>query len=81
MPSELDRVPLLIMHGDSDPVVSPYQVVEFVNQAISEGLQVTFNLFKGEAHGFSNPENIAEEYRAYQDFLRSIKDTGGEPGC
>lgn len=79
-PSELDRVPLLIMHGDSDPVVSPNQVVEFVNQAVSEGLQVSFNLFKGEGHGFSNPENIAEEYRAYQDFLRSLKDGGGKFG-
>lgn len=72
-PSELDRVPLLVMHGDSDQVVSPYQVIEFVNQAINEGLQVTFKLFKGEGHGFSSPENIAEEYRAYQEFLMSVK--------
>lgn len=70
--SELDDVPLLILHGDSDPVVNHRQVVRFVENAHSLGKSVEFILFKGEGHGFSASETIEAEFLAYDRFLAGI---------
>ncbi len=70
--SELDDVPLLIMHGDSDPVVNHRQVVRFVENAHSLGKSVEFLLFEGEGHGFSASETIEAEFLAYERFLTGI---------
>ncbi len=70
--SELDDVPLLIMQGDSDPVVNHRQVVRFVENAHSLGKSVEFILFQGEGHGFSAPETIEAEFLAYERFLAQI---------
>lgn len=71
-PSELDEVPLLIMHGDCDPVVNHRQVVRFVDEAKRLGKEVEFMLFPGEGHGFSAPETLEAEYAAYERFLGTL---------
>lgn len=70
--NELDDVPLLIMHGDSDPVADHRQVVRFVEDAHSLGKSVEFILFQGEGHGFSRSETIEAEFLAYERFLAGI---------
>lgn len=72
-PNRIDDVPLLIMHGDADPVVSFAQVVDFVEKLQSQGKDVKFFLFEGQGHGFSDPKVIEREYLAYEEFLRGIR--------
>jgi dipeptidyl aminopeptidase/acylaminoacyl peptidase len=69
---ELDDIPILIMHGDSDPVVDHRQVVKFVDDANSLGRSVEFMLFQGEGHGFSSPRAVESEFLAYERFLAQI---------
>lgn len=69
---ELDDVPILLMHGDSDPVVNHRQVVRFVDEATRLGRAVEFTLFEGEGHGFSSPEAVEKEFLAYRRFLAQI---------
>lgn len=71
-PSELDDVPILIMHGSNDPVVNHQQVVRFVEQAHKLGKTVDFALFEGEGHGFSSPTSIESEFRSYEKFLSRL---------
>lgn len=70
---QIDEVPLLIMHGDADPVVHYKQVVDFVENLQQLGKDVEFFLFEGQGHGFSDPMVIEKQYRAYHDFLDGIK--------
>ncbi len=69
---ELDDVPILVMHGDSDTVVNHRQVLGFVDEAKTLGRAVEFALFEGEGHGFSSPEAVEKEFLAYQRFLAQI---------
>lgn len=71
-PNNIDDVPLLIMHGNADPVVSFVQVVEFVEKLQDLGKDVKFFLFEGQGHGFSDPVVVEKEYCAYGEFLRGI---------
>lgn len=67
-----DRVaptPLLVMHGDSDPVVPIEQSFAFVERCRAAGGQVEFVVYEGEGHGFRKPENQLDEYRRMQAFL------------
>lgn len=66
---DLDNVPLLIMHGDKDPVVNYRQVEKFALQLANLGRSVTFKLFPNEGHGFSGRETIENEYGEYNKFL------------
>ncbi len=70
--SELDNVPILLMHGDSDNVVDHRHVVEFAEEARALGKDLEFILFPGEGHGFSSPEAIEREFAAYEAFLRRM---------
>lgn len=71
-PAEMDDVPVLIMHGSSDPVVNHQQVVRFVERAHKLGKAVEFTLFEGEGHGFSFPASIESEFRSYEKFLSRV---------
>lgn len=67
-----DRVaatPLLVLHGDSDPVVPVEQSVAFVERCRAAGGQVELVLYEGEGHGFRKPEHQLDEYRRMQAFL------------
>ena len=65
----LTATPLLVMHGDSDPVVPIEQSRAFVERCRAAGAQVEFVVYEGEGHGFRRPENQLDEYRRMQVFL------------
>lgn len=65
----LSTTPLLVMHGDSDPVVPIEQSRDFVHRCRAAGGQVEFVEYPGEGHGFRKPENQLDEYRCMQVFL------------
>ncbi|TAN22485.1 MAG: S9 family peptidase [Actinomycetota bacterium] len=73
----LDDIPLLLMHGDSDPVVNHRQAVRFADEARALGRSVEFMLFPGEGHGFSSPETLEAEFDAYEKFLAGLRGKGG----
>ena len=66
---QLSATPILLMHGDSDPVVPIAQSRAFVERCLSAGVDVDFVVYEGEGHGFRKPENQLDEYRRMQDFL------------
>ncbi|HEX3088630.1 MAG TPA: prolyl oligopeptidase family serine peptidase [Ilumatobacteraceae bacterium] len=65
----LAATPLLVMHGDSDPVVPVEQSAKFVERCLEAGGSVEFVVYEGEGHGFRKPENQLDEYRRMQTFL------------
>ncbi|NNN18996.1 MAG: S9 family peptidase [Acidimicrobiaceae bacterium] len=77
---ELDAIPLLLMHGDSDPVVDHRQVVRFVEEAQVCGKQIKFMLFPGEGHGFTSADSLFAEFGAYEEFLGQIYKPGDVQG-
>ena len=67
----LTDVPILLMHGDSDPVVPLEQSQAFVERSRSTGVDIDFVVYEGEGHGFRKVENQFDEYRRMHDFLAS----------
>ncbi len=65
----MGRTPLLVMHGDNDPVVPIEQSTTFVERCRAAGGNVEFVVYEGEGHGFRKPENQLDEYRRMQEFL------------
>ena len=65
----LTSTPLLVMHGDSDPVVPIEQSRAFVDACLAAGGVVDFVVYEGEGHGFRRPENQLDEYHRMQAFL------------
>jgi dipeptidyl aminopeptidase/acylaminoacyl peptidase len=65
----LTATPLLVMHGDSDPVVPVDQSLVFAERCRASGGTVELVVYEGEGHGFRKPENQLDEYRRMQDFL------------
>ena len=65
----LTATPLLVMHGDSDPVVPVDQSTAFVERCRAAGGDVELVVYEGEGHGFRKPENQLDEYRRMQGFL------------
>lgn len=65
----LAATPLLVMHGDGDPVVPVAQSMAFVERCRLAGGDVELVVYEGEGHGFRKPENQLDEYRRMQGFL------------
>jgi dipeptidyl aminopeptidase/acylaminoacyl peptidase len=65
----LVATPLLVMHGDSDPVVPFEQSTAFAERCRTAGGDVELVVYEGEGHGFRKPENQLDEYRRMQGFL------------
>ncbi len=70
-PERLAR-PVLILHGDQDPVVPLSQSVSLVERATALGKDVEFHVFEGEGHGFRQPTNQASEYAFIERFVQRI---------
>ena len=66
-----DRIagPLLVLHGDADPVVPIEQSIRLVERIRSSGGDVEFHVMEGEGHGFRAIENKLAEYRLIGDFV------------
>lgn len=66
---ELARVPLLVFHGDSDPVVPIDQSRRLVSAVRAAGGDAELVEYAGEGHGFRDPEHRRDEYRRTEEFL------------
>jgi len=63
------RVPLLVLQGDTDPVVPHPGVVAFVDAVRGAGGDVELHVYAGEGHGWKRPGTIADALRRTDDFL------------
>jgi dipeptidyl aminopeptidase/acylaminoacyl peptidase len=73
-----DRIdgPLLVMHGDADPVVPIASTLEFVERMRDAGGDVELMVMPGEGHGFRDPANRRADYELTGAFLARVV-----PGC
>ena len=65
----LAAIPILMMHGDNDPVVPVEQSKAFVERCLVAGADIEFIVYEGEGHGFRKAENQLDEYRRMHAFL------------
>lgn len=65
-------VPLLIMHGDADPVVPISSTLAFVEAARRAGGDVELVVMEGEGHGFRDPANKRADYELTAAFLARV---------
>jgi len=63
------RVPLLLLQGDTDPVVPHPPVVAFADAVRAAGGDVSLHIYPGEGHGFRRPDTVADVLRRTDDFL------------
>ena len=69
-------VPLLVMHGDADPVVPLSSTLELVERIRAAGGDVELIIMEGEGHGFRDPINKRADYRRTARFLDGIIQPG-----
>ena len=63
------RTPLLVLHGDTDPVVPVEQSLAFVSRLAALGGTVELKVYAGEGHGFRRREHQLDEYLRIGRFL------------
>lgn len=64
--------PVLIMHGDADPVVPVEQSVDLAERIRAAGGDVELHVFPGEGHGFRRPDHRVTELDLTQRFLDRV---------
>ena len=62
--------PLLILQGDSDPVVPPAQSRSIAQRLEALGRTVELHEYEGEGHGWLRPETVVDELERVESFLR-----------
>ncbi len=72
------RTPLLVVQGANDPRVTKQEADQIVAALRERGVEVEYLLKDDEGHGFSNPENRLDLYRAMERFL--AEHLGGRSG-
>jgi dipeptidyl aminopeptidase/acylaminoacyl peptidase len=72
------RTPLLVVQGANDPRVTKQEADQIVAALGERGVQVEYLLKDDEGHGFANPENRLDLYRAMERFL--AEHLGGRTG-
>ena len=63
------RRPLLLMHGDADPVVTIGQSRSYLVGTLPGGADVDLVVFEGEGHGWKKPETTVDELQRIDAFL------------
>ncbi len=68
---QIDRVrtPLLVMHGEDDPQVPPYESAQFVRALKDAGKTVFYFTYPNELHGFSQRDHRLDAWRKQLSFL------------
>jgi dipeptidyl aminopeptidase/acylaminoacyl peptidase len=69
-------VPLLVMHGDADPVVPLSSTLDLVERIRTAGGDVELIVMEGEGHGFRDPVNKRADYQRTARFLKEIIQPG-----
>lgn len=69
--AEVDKIrtPLLIMHGENDPQVPPYESAQFVRALKEHGKVYYYFTYPNELHGFSQREHRLDAWRRQLAFL------------
>lgn len=67
--AERIRVPLLVLHGSADRVVTQGQSDALVESLRSRRAPVEYHVYDGEGHGWSHPETVGDEITRIDDFL------------
>jgi dipeptidyl aminopeptidase/acylaminoacyl peptidase len=69
-----DRIgaPLLVMHGDADPVVPVASTIGFVDRMRAAGGDVELVVMEGEGHGFRDPANRRADFERTAAFLARV---------
>jgi dipeptidyl aminopeptidase/acylaminoacyl peptidase len=62
--------PVLLLHGDADPVVPAAQSAALADALTAAGTPVERHVFAGEGHGWRRAASIVEEWQIIDDFLR-----------
>jgi dipeptidyl aminopeptidase/acylaminoacyl peptidase len=65
-------VPVLVMHGDSDPVVPIESTLDFAHRVRAAGGDVDLVVMAGEGHGFRDPVNRRADYDMTDRFLARL---------
>lgn len=65
-------VPLLVMHGDADPVVPLESTLEFAARVRDAGGEIELVVFPGEGHGFRNPASRRADFDLTHAFLARV---------
>lgn len=68
---ELASVPVLLLHGDADPVVPLVHSERLRDAMVGAGGTVTLEVFAGEGHGFRDPASVAREFSLTEAFLEA----------
>lgn len=68
-PGRLTGTPLLVMHGDRDPVVPVEQSIALTRAVTAAGGRVELHVYEGEGHGFRDPVNKLDEYERMGEFI------------
>jgi dipeptidyl aminopeptidase/acylaminoacyl peptidase len=63
------KTPLLVMHGENDPQVPPYESAQFVRALKEHGKVVYYFTYPNELHGFSQREHRLDAWRRQLAFL------------
>jgi len=68
---QIDKIktPLLIMHGENDPQVPPYESAQFVRALKAAGKTYYYYTYPNELHGFSQREHRLDAWRRQLAFL------------
>jgi dipeptidyl aminopeptidase/acylaminoacyl peptidase len=64
--------PVLMLHGDRDPVVPVSHSIDFERRARECGTDVELHVYEGEGHGFRQPANQTDEFARIEAFLARI---------
>jgi dipeptidyl aminopeptidase/acylaminoacyl peptidase len=64
------KTPLLIMHGEEDPQVPPYESAQLVNALKKNGKNYLYFTYPHEGHGFQNREHKLDAWSKQELFLR-----------
>ena len=67
--AERISTPLLMFHGDADPVVPVEQSQMMAERMLAAGGTVELVVYEGEGHGFRQPQNQLDEYRRTEAFI------------
>jgi dipeptidyl aminopeptidase/acylaminoacyl peptidase len=63
------KTPLLVMHGEADPQVPPYESAQFVRALKQQGKVVYYFTYPGEGHGFTQRDHRLDAWRRQLAFL------------
>jgi dipeptidyl aminopeptidase/acylaminoacyl peptidase len=66
------RGPLLLFHGDADPVVPVAHSDRLVERIRDAGGDVEYVVYEGEGHGIRDPDNVRDEYARTERFLDRV---------